>query len=423
MGMAASQARLLTLTARIHDVEYLAQSIQNAKVQLATKEDQVYEEYQNALNATSLTFTMMNGAETSTQIATFNNLFSINSATTGNFSNYVLIGKHGKVVVDNDIYVGYNEFKSLGLANETAYAFAMYMMTGGDVDSVDSGNSRNNWSITSGTQISENPGSVLSGNTSPSDFEEALISAEELVYENHSDDSILSDAYDSVLAVFEKYSVDAEEDIYNIGAFDELPDEEYDKAIEEYTNAMNRFTKCLYTRGNYAAEIYSELMGYDEDEFDLDDFNTNEFNYYVSIYKAIEKTGGCESIENYNGMIETGENVANNSDWLTNMVQSGQMSIEKINEDKKTGEITLMGTSPSSDTNLKYTTTSDIDKRALAKAEAKYEHDMKLIDKKEQMFDLDLSKLETERTALTTEYDSVKKVIQDNVDRTFGIFS
>ena len=34
-----------------------------------------------------------------------------------------------------------------------------------------------------------------------------------------------------------------------------------------------------------------------------------------------------------------------------------------------------------------------------------------------------LSKLETQRTALTTEYDSVKKVIEDNIDRTFGIFS
>ena len=56
-------------------------------------------------------------------------------------------------------------------------------------------------------------------------------------------------------------------------------------------------------------------------------------------------------------------------------------------------------------------------------AEAEYEHKMKQIDKKDQKFDLDLSKLETERTALTTEYDSVKKVIEDNIDRTFGIFS
>ena len=80
-------------------------------------------------------------------------------------------------------------------------------------------------------------------------------------------------------------------------------------------------------------------------------------------------------------------------------------------------------TSPSSDTFLSYTPTTTIDKRALSKAEAEYEHTLKQIDKKDKMYDLELSKLETERTALTTEYDSVKKVIQDNVERTFGIFS
>ena len=60
MGMAASQARLLTITARLHDVEYKAQSIQNAKIQLSTQSDQVYNEYLEALNATSLTITDSN---------------------------------------------------------------------------------------------------------------------------------------------------------------------------------------------------------------------------------------------------------------------------------------------------------------------------------------------------------------------------
>ena len=43
---------------------------------------------------------------------------------------------------------------------------------------------------------------------------------------------------------------------------------------------------------------------------------------------------------------------------------------------------------------------------------------MKIIDQKDKKHDMDLSKLETERTALTTEYDSVKKVINDNIERT-----
>ena len=35
---------------------------------------------------------------------------------------------------------------------------------------------------------------------------------------------------------------------------------------------------------------------------------------------------------------------------------------------------------------------------------------------------MDLSKLEAKRAALTTEYESDKKVIEDNIERTFGIF-
>lgn len=71
MGMAASQARLLTITARMHDVEYKAQSIQNAKIQLSTQSDQVYQEYLEALDATTLTVDDING---NTITANFNNL-------------------------------------------------------------------------------------------------------------------------------------------------------------------------------------------------------------------------------------------------------------------------------------------------------------------------------------------------------------
>ena len=105
------------------------------------------------------------------------------------------------------------------------------------------------------------------------------------------------------------------------------------------------------------------------------------------------------------------------------MIQCGKISIEIVNLDNKTGEVSFNTTSPDSDTYVSYTTTTTIDKSALAKAEAEYEHKTKQIDQKDKKFDMDLSKLETERTALTTEYESVKKVISDNIERTFGIFS
>ena len=143
-------------------------------------------------------------------------------------------------------------------------------------------------------------------------------------------------------------------------------------------------------------------------------------NYYASIFKQIQSCGGCVPISDYNGF---NGDAANNSDWLQAMIQCGKFSIDIVKTNSKNGEVLLTSTSPSSDTSLSYVETSVIDKTAVAKAEAKYEHDLKQINQKDKQLDLSLSKLETERTALTTEYDSVKKVIEDNIERTFGIFS
>ena len=54
MGMSSSQARLLSLTARQHDVEWRAQKLQAEKLQLANDSDHVYNKYLRELNATKI---------------------------------------------------------------------------------------------------------------------------------------------------------------------------------------------------------------------------------------------------------------------------------------------------------------------------------------------------------------------------------
>ena len=54
MGMAASQAKLLTLTNRLHDVEYKAQHIESQKIALATQKEELYQNYCDALDATKI---------------------------------------------------------------------------------------------------------------------------------------------------------------------------------------------------------------------------------------------------------------------------------------------------------------------------------------------------------------------------------
>ena len=58
MGMSASQARLLSITARMTDIEFKSQQISNTKIRLADESEQVAENYTKALNKQKLTKTV-----------------------------------------------------------------------------------------------------------------------------------------------------------------------------------------------------------------------------------------------------------------------------------------------------------------------------------------------------------------------------
>ena len=60
MGLAASQARLLNMTARMHDIEYKAQNLEAQKLQMANESDAVYHAYEEALNATKIQYKVLN---------------------------------------------------------------------------------------------------------------------------------------------------------------------------------------------------------------------------------------------------------------------------------------------------------------------------------------------------------------------------
>lgn len=387
MGMAASQARLLCITARLHDVEYEAQSIENAKLQLSTQSDQVYNDYLAALDAETLTLTAIDtkSGTKSTIAATFNNLFSASKLTAADGSNYALKDSNGRLIVSDDVYDAYTDFMGNGEYASDPYEFAMYMCCPDYTNDSEEFSSARFTSEESLINDSNNTALIESYEALQSYASETLGITDTLEYTD----------YISPANSFEDWS--------------SYTNEEKDG----YLKLLDVFKNKMYT--NYSDKIYSGITGEESNDFD-----TDSFNYYVSIFRQIQSSNGCRPISDFNG---PDGNAASNSEWLTAMIQSGQLSLETVTTNKKTGEITMDGTSPSSDVSLSYTDTTSIDSTAAAKAEAKYEHDLKEIDKKDKKYDLTLSKLETERSALTTEYDSVKKVIEDNIERTFGIFS
>jgi len=398
MGMAASQARLLTLTARMHDIEYQAQSIQNAKLQLATQSDKVYEDYLAALDATTLTVLTINSAGNKSNVAaTFNNLCSVNKAQTANGATYALFDSKGRLIVEDNVATGYKDFQNSPLKDMGAYGFAMFMM---------------------GIQQEKQDGNGSYG------IEDAELDAYNAIGNKGTN---LTSLYSTALKALQEFDPDAE-DIYDtdkaLSKNKETDEYTYDtdKSRDSYFAALEAFRRALYS--SHSEEVYNqakENLGPTSGNNPIE-YNDDTFNHYVSVYNQIQVAGGYIPISQFDDPLGSNNIAANNTEWLQAMIACGKITIDVVKTDKD-GKTIFNATSTSSDDVIGETTTTSIDSSALAKAEAKYEHDLKNIDRKDKEFDMSLSKLETEREALKTQYESTKKVIETNVGRTFNIFN
>ena len=104
MGMAAGQARLLSITSRMSDNELRAQMINNEKMRLATKSSQVSEAYTAALNDAQMMFTNYDADNNATyQQLTFNALTAYNPYN----NQYAISNASGQVLVSETDAVNY----------------------------------------------------------------------------------------------------------------------------------------------------------------------------------------------------------------------------------------------------------------------------------------------------------------------------
>lgn len=110
MGMAAGQARLLSITARLTDNENTGQSISYSKQRLADQTQTINNEYNEALAATKLTvLTGFNGADAQYTDISFNLMTGTQMAE--NTKQYVVTDAMGKVMVPENIADAYTSSK------------------------------------------------------------------------------------------------------------------------------------------------------------------------------------------------------------------------------------------------------------------------------------------------------------------------
>ncbi|MCD8377968.1 MAG: hypothetical protein LUB59_04175 [Candidatus Gastranaerophilales bacterium] len=186
------------------------------------------------------------------------------------------------------------------------------------------------------------------------------------------------------------------------------------RVYEEYLEALDKTKiqyKVLTTDGS---TTYQDITSYDdflEAGYALD--------YNGTVYDGTTKTWNqllsALGITTVSGNFET---------LITNIINSGEVTIVAAKSDgtfasESDSDFTDYETSVSTNTGLQEVS----DEVALKKAEAQYEADMKKIDNKDTKFDTDLAALETERSAIKEEIDTLKTVASDNVERTFKLFS
>lgn len=160
------------------------------------------------------------------------------------------------------------------------------------------------------------------------------------------------------------------------------------------------------SNSDYNVEQLREQCNFVDDMFTFEyvtDVDTSGDNllvagFYDALFNQICLNGWTEN-----------ENI-DDREYLEEMLKSGAMYMSTMSDDGY-----YYQGSYSTNTYIKEVT----DETAVAQAEAKYNREKQKINAKENIIDMKMKNLDTEISALTTEYDTVKSVIDKNIEKTF----
>lgn len=417
MGMSASQVQLLSITARIHNNEYKSQSIENQKLRLATDEDEAYQKYNDALDATKITVAFQDASTGGVRYvdANYQNCCDYNE---NRVAQYALINNDtGKMIVPCNVKDAYDAYSN------DKYSFAWAVLGfdgqydwGGQEDASDSGDDFY------GTFTSQmGPGATgmfvgIGTNTN---------SQGEGHYDANGDWVSYEETNGSVslyMTQCEYYAYQQSSDSTLQSKYQALKDSENGSyTMADRKRLLEDFRTYLYkTCGD---EIFEQMnlakggtLGTDTEELYPDKTWASvkdKFDYYVNLFEAIKDAGGCEVLDEEYQSGDAG------ATWFNNMVNSGLVTIKILDEQGDKGWTDTSVASSVSDNYL----LSEHDDRLDKKAEAEYEYTLNVINRKDTEYDKELKSLNTEREALEKERESLKTVIKDNTERNFGLFS
>ena len=207
---------------------------------------------------------------------------------------------------------------------------------------------------------------------------------------------------------------------FDQGKFDADKQEWVDNELEEILT-YNELEITDPDKAEWYNNLWYRMNGAVFDEEFMQSASDKDFNNHDDQHlKYFEKTEEADQ-----SWVEFDEVLINSPDWLKFALESGELTLEKVvfNEDyDTTTELenkTWQATTWSSTADIIEVT----DELAITKAEVKYEQALRDIQAKDKEYDNDIKKLDTEHNALQTEYDSIKSVLDKNMERSFKAFS
>ena len=447
MGMAASQARLLSITARLTNNENSGQSISYSKQRLADQTQQITNEYNEALNTTKLTvLTGFNGADATYTDISYDTM--TNKQMAANTKQYVVTDTKGRNLVTEDIANAYKQ--SAGNYNQFLAKL---------------GYSQSDMQVQNTANLSDNDKKVAAQKIHEAwdkYFASVGIECNDDEHKGIYDDGTYRFKWNNVLDTNDKGEYLDQKG--NVITKDQVAEKGYSSVGSGYASWAVLDDKGEptgeYSPINYegtteeSRELYDYAMAITEafmrteesltedqkknnQAFIIGDYkiadssNKADLNYYKNIYDKMQSSGYFTYTNTPAKAVNDPEHykIASIGTGTAGNVQKSPLKDNTVFEAAlRDGSLRLEYYSTTSKS-FKTTTISEdnciqevADERAIARAESKYNQDMADLENQDKKLDLELKKLDTEHSALQTEYDSVKNVVDKNVESSFKTF-
>jgi len=343
MGMSASQARYLGLTARRNNNEFQAQQICHQRLNLADKTEEINKTYTDKMSNTTLQYSVI---DSTNENSTYKTTLTYSLLTGSNGLNMRVVDKNGNVVVPSlsDTYV--KKCDKIDEDYETSKARNCF----------------------SGTK--DGKSILFTGQNFMSTYMSNLDSSVTSIVKDKDGNDITND---TLKAAIQNMSA---ADFYEYWMEKEL----------SYTPTTPAFDVNSKTDNSIAAAAERDaalldISGERTNKYFVDE-KCNEADYLEKQLRDGEWTLQAVSTAS-----------SNNGEWVDHMWQSDSSIVDS------------------------YDTSDD------AAAQAEYETEMSKVQKQDKQLELELKQLDTEHSALQTEIESVKKVIEKNVEGSFKTFA